>query len=187
MKISELLAIFTANSVYSCRLSSVLGQLTEIVVSITDDEQLLDPILVHMASMYSNLGKFEKSVLVYQRAIDIMEKKYGNYEYFFFLFFIFSFRYGGQILSIVFASGKNSVFLVTPYLGMAKCLGSTGKATKAIEFYNSAISILESSRGAESEDLIMPLFGLGNLLLKERKAKDSETSFLRLDLCVSLF
>ena len=68
---------------------------------------------------------------------------------------------------------------MTPYLGIAKAHGSTGKATKAIEFYHRAITTLESSRGAESEDLIMPLFSLGNLLLQEGKAKEAETSFLR--------
>ena len=84
-------------------------------------------------------------------------------------------------------SGTNSVFLVTPFLGMAKALGSIGKATKAIEFYHRAITILESSRGAESEDLVIPLFGLGSLLLQEGKAKDAETAFLRLNLFLFLF
>lgn len=55
------------------------GQLTEVINSLTDDERLLDPILVHMGSLYSTLGKFDKSVLMYQRAIDIMENKYGNF------------------------------------------------------------------------------------------------------------
>ncbi|XP_024029789.1 LOW QUALITY PROTEIN: uncharacterized protein LOC112094053 [Morus notabilis] len=132
--------------------ASLLGMLTEVVDSLTDDERLLDPVLVHMGSMYSTMGKFDKSVLKYQRAIDIMEKKYG----------------------------KNSVFLVTPYLGMAKSLGSSGKATEAIEFYNRAITILESSRGVESEDLIVPLFGLGNILIQEGKAMEAETPFLRI-------
>lgn len=62
---------------------------------------------------------------------------------------------------------------------MGKALGSTGKATKAIEFYDRAITILESSRGAQTEDLVIPLFGLGNLLLQEGKSKDAETPFLR--------
>ena len=52
-----------------------------------DEERLLDPVLVHMASMYSNLGKFEKSVLVYQRAISLMEKKYGKFEHVMLVFF----------------------------------------------------------------------------------------------------
>lgn len=68
---------------------------------------------------------------------------------------------------------------MTPYLGIAKAYGSTGKATKAIKFYHRAITVLESSRGTESEDLIAPLFSLCNLLLKEGKAKEAETSFLR--------
>ncbi|GMN44376.1 hypothetical protein TIFTF001_013573 [Ficus carica] len=132
--------------------ASLLRMLTEVINSLTDDERLLDPILVHMGSLYSTLGKFDKSVLMYQRAIDIMENKYG----------------------------KNSVFLVTPYLGMAKSLGSSGKATRAIEFYNLAISLLESSRGIENKDLIMPLLGLGNMLLQEGKATEAENPFLRI-------
>lgn len=64
---------------------------------------------------------------------------------------------------------------------MAKSLGSSGKATRAIEFYNLAISILESSRGIENEDLIMPLLGLGNMLLQGGKATEAENPFLRLN------
>lgn len=70
--------------------------------------------------------------------------------------------------------------LVTPRLGMAKALGSIGKATKAIEIYQHVISLLESSRGAESKDLVIPLLSLGNLLLKEGKANDAESHFTRL-------
>ncbi|XP_062120075.1 uncharacterized protein LOC133834472 [Humulus lupulus] len=131
---------------------TLLRMLIEVVDSLKEEEQLLDPVLVHMGSMYSTLGKFEKSVSIYQRAIDIMEKKYGT----------------------------NSVFLVTPFLGMAKALASIGKATKAIEFYHRSITVLESNRGLQSEDLVIPLFGLGNLLLQEGKAKDAETPFLRI-------
>ncbi|KAG5229538.1 nephrocystin [Salix suchowensis] len=79
--------------------------------------------------MYSALGKFEKSMHVYQRVIATLERKHG----------------------------KGSAFLVSPLLGMAKILGSIGKATTAIEVYQRVISILESSRGAESKDLVVPL------------------------------
>ena len=59
----------------------------EVVNGLRDDEQLLDPVLVHMGSMYSALGKFEKSALLYGRAIDIMENKYGTSSFFIFYFF----------------------------------------------------------------------------------------------------
>uniref|UniRef100_A0A0A0KN69 MalT-like TPR region domain-containing protein n=1 Tax=Cucumis sativus TaxID=3659 RepID=A0A0A0KN69_CUCSA len=103
-----------------------------------------------MGSMYSTLKKFEKSISVYKRAIDIMEKKFG----------------------------EDSSFLITPILGMAKVLGTIGRAGKAVECYNRAISLLESSRGFENEDLVIPLISLGNLMLKEGKGKDAETCFL---------
>ncbi|KAF3432799.1 hypothetical protein FNV43_RR23901 [Rhamnella rubrinervis] len=131
---------------------ALLEMLNELVDSLKDDEPLLDPVLVHMGSMYSTLGKFKKSVLMYQRAIDIMENKHG----------------------------KTCLYLVTPILGMAKALGSIGRATKAIEFYHRSINILESCRGSENEDLIIPLFGLGNLLLKEGKSMEAETPYLRI-------
>jgi len=63
---------------------------------------------------------------------------------------------------------------------MAKVLGSIGKATKAIEIYQHVITLLESSRGAESKDLVVPLLSLGNLLLKERRVNDAESHFTRL-------
>lgn len=76
--------------------------------------------------------------------------------------------------------GKDSTLLITPYLGMAKVLGSFGKATKAIKIYQRVITLLGSSRGAQSKDLVVPLLSLGNLLLKEGKANDAETHFTRL-------
>ncbi|KAH0978755.1 hypothetical protein GBA52_005932 [Prunus armeniaca] len=132
--------------------NSLLDMLNEVVDSLKDDEPLLDSVLVHMGSMYSTLGKFEKSMSAYRRAIGNMENIYG----------------------------KNSVFLITPILGMAKVLSSIGRTSKAVEFYHRAISLLESSRGAESEDLVIPLFGVGSLLLKEGKPVEAESPFLRI-------
>lgn len=63
---------------------------------------------------------------------------------------------------------------------MAKVLGSIGRTTEAVEDYHRAITILESSRGAESEDLVVPLFGLADLLIKEGRATDAESPFIRL-------
>ncbi|GMI96299.1 White to green 1 [Hibiscus trionum] len=131
---------------------SLLDVISEIIDDQNDDEPLLDSILVHTGSMYSNLGEFEKSLLVNKRVTDILEKKHG----------------------------KSSVVLVTPLLGMAKVLSSPGKATKAVDIYHRVIHILELSRGVESEDLVVPLFGLGSLLLKEGKATAAEDNFIRI-------
>ncbi|XP_061375686.1 uncharacterized protein LOC133317810 isoform X2 [Gastrolobium bilobum] len=130
---------------------SLLNMMKEVIDTLKEDEPHLDSILIHMGSMYATLSKFEKSLDTYQRAVYIMERTYG----------------------------KDSTFLVTPYLGMAKVLGSIGKATKAIEIYQRVITLLESNRGAENKDLVVPLLGLGNLLLKERRANDAETHFTR--------
>lgn len=75
--------------------------------------------------------------------------------------------------------GKDSTFLITPLLGMAKALGCIGRASKAAETYHHAISILEANRGVDSEDLVVPLLALGNLLMKEGKANDAEYPFTR--------
>ncbi|KAF2317343.1 hypothetical protein GH714_020490 [Hevea brasiliensis] len=130
----------------------ILYLLDKVVESLKDDGPLLDSVLIHMGSMYSALGKFENSMVVYKRVIGFLESKYG----------------------------KSSIFLVSPFLGMAKVLVSIGRVTKAIEIYQRAITILESSRGVESEDLVVPLFGLGNLLLKEGRTTDSEIHFIRI-------
>ncbi|XP_059629009.1 uncharacterized protein LOC132271592 isoform X2 [Cornus florida] len=131
---------------------SLLDMLNEVVDGLKGDEPLLDSILTHMGSMYSTLGKSEKSMLAYMRVLEILERVYGS----------------------------DSTFLVTPLLGMAKVLGSVGKATKAIESYHRAIAILELSKGAESEDLVVPLFGLGNLLIKEGRASDAKNHIVRI-------
>lgn len=62
---------------------------------------------------------------------------------------------------------------------MAKVLGSHRKTTKAIEAYHRVVKILESSRGEESEELVVPLFAMGNLLLKEGRVADAENAFNR--------
>ena len=63
---------------------------------------------------------------------------------------------------------------------MAKVLGAIGRSTKAVETYHRAIAILELNKGAESEDLVVALLGLGNILLKEGRTTDAETHFVRL-------
>ncbi|XP_039050515.1 nephrocystin-3 isoform X2 [Hibiscus syriacus] len=131
---------------------SLLDVISEIIDDQNDDEPLLDSILVHMGSMYSNLGEFEKSLLVNKRVTDILDNKHG----------------------------KNSLVLVTPLLGMAKVLSSSGKATQAVDIYHRVIRILELNRGVESEDLVVPLFGLGSLLMKESKVTGAEDSFIRI-------
>ncbi|KAK0592901.1 hypothetical protein LWI29_027493 [Acer saccharum] len=130
----------------------LLDTMNEVVDSLKDNEPLLDSILMHMGSMYSSLGKFEESVLMYRRVNNNLERIYG----------------------------KNSTYLITPLLGLAKALGSIGRVTKAVEVYHRIITILELDRGAESEDLVLPLLGLGNLLIKEGKAKDAESAFIRI-------
>ncbi|XP_050203430.1 uncharacterized protein LOC126653558 [Mercurialis annua] len=132
--------------------NSTLNLLNKIVEGLKDDVPLLDSVLVHMGSMYSALGKFEKSLVVYQRVIGILESKYG----------------------------ESSIFLVSPLLGMAKVLGFVGRVRNAVEIYQRVIVISESIKGAESEDLVVPLFGLGNLLIKEGKASDAEIHFMRI-------
>ena len=58
---------------------------------------------------------------------------------------------------------------------MAKVLGAIHRSIKAVEIYHLAIAILELNKGAESEDLVVALFGLGNILLKEGRTTDAET------------
>lgn len=52
----------------------------KIVDGLKDDEALLDSVLLHMGSVYSTLGKFEKSMLMYRRALEILEMTYGNFK-----------------------------------------------------------------------------------------------------------
>lgn len=80
-------------------------------------------------------------------------------------------------------AGNTSCFLKTPLLGMAKVLGSIGKAAEAIDAYQRVITILELSKGTETEELVLPLSGLGNLLLNEGKIYEAEAHFNRFVLC----
>lgn len=99
-----------------------------------------------------------------------------------------SILHNSGMLNVIFLLGKNSTVLVTPHLGMAKALASIGKATKAMDIYQHVITLLESNRGPESKDLVVPLLSLGNLLLKEGRANDAENHFTRLSFlfCCSL-
>ncbi|KAI3987958.1 hypothetical protein MKX01_021072 [Papaver californicum] len=130
----------------------LLEMLNEIVVTLKNEEPLLDSVLMHMGSMYTNLEKFEEAMLVYRRGLAILEGLFG----------------------------KSSPYLVTPLLGMAKVYTSIRRSSKAVEVYNRAVTILETSRGAESEDVVMPLLGLGNLLIKEGKAAYAQHCFDRI-------
>lgn len=47
--------------------------------------------------------------------------------------------------------------------------------------YHRAITVLETNMGAENEQLVLPLFSLGNLLIKEGKTTDAENAFIRFD------
>lgn len=53
----------------------------EVVDNLKDDAPRLDSILMHMGSMYATLSKFEKSLDVYERAVYIMERTYGEYNF----------------------------------------------------------------------------------------------------------
>lgn len=46
-----------------------------------DDMPLMDSILMHMGSIYANLGKFEDAMLVYERGLKILEKEFGKLCY----------------------------------------------------------------------------------------------------------
>ncbi|KFK26905.1 hypothetical protein AALP_AA8G308800 [Arabis alpina] len=131
---------------------ALLDMINKIVDKLKDSEPLLDSVLMHVGSMYSALGMFENAVLSHQRAVSILESKYG----------------------------ESNTLLVTPLLGLAKSFGSYGKATKAIGIYERTVTILEQNRGSESEDLVVPLFSLGKLFLKEGKADEAEIPFTRI-------
>ncbi|CAN8252738.1 unnamed protein product [Cochlearia groenlandica] len=130
---------------------ALLDMINKIVDKLEDNKPLLDSVLMHVGSMYLALGSFEDAVLTHQRAVSILEDRFGEY---------------------------NSL-LVTPLLALAKSFGSYGKAAKAISVYDRALTILERSRGFESEDLVVPLFSLGKLLLKEGKGDEAEIPFTR--------
>lgn len=68
---------------------------------------------------------------------------------------------------LLLITGEVSTVLVS---GMAKVLGSIGRVTKAVEVYHRSLTILETSRGSESEDLVIPL---SRLLIKEGRAADA--------------
>ncbi|XP_022891097.1 nephrocystin-3 [Olea europaea var. sylvestris] len=138
---------------------SILDVLNKIVNRLKDQEPLLDSILMHMGSMYDKLEKFELSIGFYQRSLQIMERTYGN----------------------------NSSFLTMLLLGMAKVLGSMGRASEAMETYQRVITLLESSRGGENEELAVPLLALGNLLVKEGRAPDAESPFNRILIYVNTY
>ncbi|KAH6804103.1 Tetratricopeptide repeat superfamily protein [Perilla frutescens var. frutescens] len=138
---------------------SLMDLMHKIVNTLDDEEPLFDSILMHMANIYAKLEKFELSIHFYRRSLQIMERKYGT----------------------------TSSFLCTPLMGIAKVLGSGGRASEAIETYHQVIKILESSRG-EGKELIVPLSALGNLLQKEGKTSDAEYTFNRvLNIYIRLF
>lgn len=53
-------------------------QLKEIMDDLDDGVPLMDSILMHMGSMYTDLGKFEDALLVYGRGLRILEGELGK-------------------------------------------------------------------------------------------------------------
>lgn len=103
-------------------------------------------------------------------------------QYLFTCFFsnFFVFYFSEDILSCSYSDvGRSTPFLIPSLMGMAKVYSSIGRASKAVETYNWVVNILEKSRGTESEDVMVPLLGLGNLYIKEGKASDAENCFNR--------
>ncbi|KAH9606482.1 hypothetical protein KSS87_016426 [Heliosperma pusillum] len=131
---------------------SLLNMMSKIIDSLDDDEMILDSVLVHMGSMYSAIGNFRKSISMYERALKIVDNVYG----------------------------EHNIFLVTPLLGLAKVLGSNGRASEAAGIYKRVITIMESRYGADNANIILPLACLGNLLLGQGKADDAEHPFTRI-------
>ena len=78
-----------------------------------------------------------------------------------------------------FLIGSDSSFLVSPMLGMAKALGSNGRIREAIQTYHCVIELLEHHKGPLCEELVVPLFSLGKLLLKEARVSEAENFFKR--------
>ncbi|XP_020251830.1 nephrocystin-3 isoform X1 [Asparagus officinalis] len=134
------------------KLERVLHMLKEVMSGLHDDMPLMDSILMHMGSIYANLGKFEDAMLVYERGLKILEKEFG----------------------------KDSPFLITPLMGMAKVYRLLGRSTKSAALYHKSVDIVEKSRGADSEELVVPLVSLGNLFINEGKAVDAEACFRRI-------
>lgn len=58
----------------------LIGQMNKIIDCLDDDEMLLDSVLLHMGSMYTSLGKSEKSMVMYQRALKVLEKLHGKFD-----------------------------------------------------------------------------------------------------------
>ncbi|CAA6671520.1 unnamed protein product [Spirodela intermedia] len=131
---------------------NILRMLDEVVGCIADGKPLMDSILIHIGSLYTNLGMLDKASQAYGRGLKILENAFGS----------------------------QSPFLVMPLLGLAKVLKLSGRVTEAMETYQRSITILERSRGPMSEDLVLPLFSIGNLFIDEGRAVDAKTTFSRI-------
>ncbi|GAB2221892.1 hypothetical protein Droror1_Dr00013085 [Drosera rotundifolia] len=132
--------------------ASVLKRLNYVVDGLKDEKTILDVILRHMGSMYSSLGKYEKSSNMYQRAIKLLESSHG----------------------------ENSTYLVRPLLALARNLTIKQKTSEALKYCHRAVKIVETRRGREALDLALPLSSLGNILLLERKPNEAESYFNRI-------
>ncbi|CAN6444491.1 unnamed protein product [Victoria cruziana] len=130
----------------------ILEQLREMVDSIENEKQPLDSILIHMGGMYEKMDMPEVALPLYQRALKIEECLFG----------------------------RESLFLVSPLLGMARAFASSGRAKEGIRTFHRVIHFYEGSKGGDDEDLVLPLSSLGNLLVSEGKIEEAEKCFNRI-------
>lgn len=56
-------------------------QLNEVVGCIADGKPFMDSILIHMGSLYTNLGMLDKASHAYERGLNILENAFGRGPY----------------------------------------------------------------------------------------------------------
>ncbi|GMP70608.1 hypothetical protein CsSME_00029397 [Camellia sinensis var. sinensis] len=109
------------------------------------------------------MGKLEDSMLAYRWSLEILEREYDFIYLFIFLVHFVDIVLYGFILFLLLAAS------LAPPSSCPSILGW---------LYRCLLTILELSKGADSEDLVVPLLGLDNLLMKKGKAKDTENPFI---------
>ncbi|XP_034202268.1 nephrocystin-3 isoform X4 [Prunus dulcis] len=149
--------------------NALLDMLNEVVDSLKDDEPLLDSVLVHMGSMYSTLGKFEKSMSAYRRAIGNMEHIYGDANE-----AISLYRKALQVITTSNYMALDDSIMEKMRIDLAELLHAVGRGKEGRELLEQCLMITEKYKGKEDPSSATHLINLATSHSRSKNYVEAE-------------
>uniref|UniRef100_A0A2C9VLW1 MalT-like TPR region domain-containing protein n=1 Tax=Manihot esculenta TaxID=3983 RepID=A0A2C9VLW1_MANES len=143
--------------------------MNKVVESLKDDEPLLDSVLIHMGSMYSALGKFQSSMVVYKRAIGVLESKHGNVEE-----AIDLYKKDLQLIKDTNYIALDDSIMEKMRIDLAELLHVVGRGKEGRELLEECLLISERSKGKDHPSSVSHLINLATSYSQSKNFVEAE-------------